>query len=182
LSEGFDVGELGVRRDSFGHVEFGASDLTAQQAVVSYLNQKGLAARGSARGQVSGTDQRSMIAYASTVDLDEAYRVGCQAVEIARRDGTGWMATILREPGPRYAVRYDKVPLEQVANSERAFPKAWLAPSRVDVTDDFVRYARPLIGEDWVRVPIENGLQRFARLRPLFAEKRCPAYTPEAYR
>ena len=27
------------------------------------------------------------------------------------------MATILREPGPIYSVRYDKVPLEQVANA-----------------------------------------------------------------
>jgi len=181
LNEGFDVGDLGVRRDAFGHVEYAASDLTAQQVVVSYLNRKGLPTRGSARGQVVGTDQRSTMVYASTVDLAEAYQVGAHAVEIARRDGSGWMATILREPGPAYKVRYDKVPLEAVANSERAFPKAWLASSRIDVTDDFIRYAQPLIGEEWVKVPLENGIQRFARLRPIFAEKRCPAYQPEAY-
>ena len=123
VSEGFEVGETATRRDSFGHIEYGATDTTAQQAIVSYLNGKGLAARGSARGQVAGTDQRSTIVYASTVDLDEAYRVGCHAVEVALRSGNGWMATILREPGPRYKVRYDKAPLEQVANSERSFPK-----------------------------------------------------------
>jgi 6-phosphofructokinase 1 len=181
LSEGFDVGDIGARRDSFGHVEFGASDLTAQQVVVSYLNRKGIAARGAARGQVPGTDQRSTAVYASTVDLEEAYQVGRKAVEIARTDGNGWMATLRRQPGRDYRIAYDKVPLEAVANSERAFPVGWLTPSRIDVTDDFVAYARPLIGDEWVRVPLENGIQRFARFRKVFAEKKCPPYVPEAY-
>jgi ATP-dependent phosphofructokinase / diphosphate-dependent phosphofructokinase len=181
LSEGFDVGDLGARRDGFGHVEYAACETTAQQVVVNALNRHGLRARGLARGQNAGTDQRTSMIYASTVDLDEAHQVGRHAVEIARADGSGWMSTILRVPGPAYRVRYDKVPLEQVANSERSFPQAWLAPSRIDVTDDFVRYARPMIGEDWVPVPLENGLQRFARFQPVFAEKKCPDYQPEAY-
>jgi 6-phosphofructokinase 1 len=181
LSEGFDVGDIGERRDAFGHVEFGACDSSAQQAVVSYLNRVGLAARGMARGNLSGTDQRHTSIHASTVDLAEAYQVGLKAVEVARRDGNGWMATILRVPGPEYRVRYDKVPLQAVANSERRFPEAWLTNTRTDVTDEFVRYARPLIGEDWPAIPLENGLQRFARFMPVFAAKRCVPYTPEAY-
>jgi 6-phosphofructokinase 1 len=181
LSEGFDVGDIGERRDSFGHIEFGSSDLTAQQAVVSRLNAKGLAVRGAARGQVSGTDQRSTSIQASTVDLAEAYQVGFHAVEIARKDGGGWMSTILRVPGAEYKVRYDKVQLEKVANSEREFPAAWLAKNRIDVTDDFVRYAQPLIGGEWPPIPLENGLQRFARFRKIFAEKKCKPYVPEAY-
>jgi len=92
------------------------------------------------------------------------------------------MATILRRPGPIYSVTYDKVPLATVANSERAFPASWIAASRVDVTDDFVRYAQPLIGDDWVSVPLERGLQRFTRFQQIFAPKRCPAYEPQAYR
>jgi 6-phosphofructokinase len=181
LSEGFDVGDLGARRDGFGHVEFGACDQTAQQVVVNYLNKRGLPTRGMARGQVPGTDQRSSIVMASPVDLEEAYQVGRHAVDVARREGNGWMSTLLRVPGPKYAVRYDKVPLEKVANSERAFPAKWLAPSKIDVTDDFVRYARPLIGDEWVQVPLEDGLQRFTRFAPIFAGKKCPAYEPEAY-
>jgi len=181
LSEGFDVGDIGAVRDAFGHVEFGASKTTAQQAVVTYLNDKGLNTRGAARGEAPGTDQRSNIAYASTVDLDEAYKVGRHAVEIALKHGNGWMSTILRRPGESYAVYFDKVPLEQVANSERTFPPDWLAESKTDVTDAFVKYALPLIGEEWVRVPTENGLQRFARFQPVFAQKKCPAYRPQAY-
>jgi len=92
------------------------------------------------------------------------------------------MATILREPGPLYAVRYDKVPLDVVANSERAFPQAWISADRMDVTDDFLAYARPLIGQDWVSVPLIDGRQRFARLKPIFAAQVLPGYVPQAYR
>ena len=182
VSEGFDVGTIGESRDSFGHVQFSASETTVCQVVVNYLNKVGLPVPGSARGQVYGTDQRDSVIYASTVDLDEAHKVGQKAVEIAAHEGSGYMATILRRPGAIYGVQYDKVPLKEVANSERKFPAKWIAKSRIDVTDDFVRYARPLIGEDWVSVPLVNGLLRFARLKPLFAEKKCKAYVPQAAR
>jgi 6-phosphofructokinase len=182
VSEGFDVGELGERRDSFGHTQFSSSATTVEQVVVNYLNEVGLAARGSARGNVPGTDQRHNIIYASTVDIEEAYKLGQKAVEIAVEDGSGYMATILRETGPIYHVRYDKVPLEQVANSERHFLEEWIADNRVDVTDDFVRYARPLIGENWPAVPLVNGRQRFARLERIFAPQKLPAYVPQTHR
>ncbi len=182
VSEGFEVGELGETKDSFGHTQFSASKTTVAQQVVTMLNEKGLPVPGAARGQVSGTDQRDTCLYASVVDLDEAYKVGQQAALIAASGENGWMATILREPGPIYNVRYDKVPLEDVANSERTFPQAWLSPNKIDVTDDFVRYAKPLIGEDWASVPVVNGRQRFTRFKPVFAEKRLPAYTLEALR
>ena len=121
-----------------------------------------------------GTDQRHSMIYASTVDLDEAYKVGQKAVDIAINDGNGWMATILRQPGFIYNVRFDKVPLQKVALSERFFPEKWIAPNRIDVTDDFLKYVRPLIGEDWVSVPMINGVQRFTRFKPMFAEKVLP--------
>lgn len=182
LSEGFDVGDLGELKDSFGHTEFSSSMWTAEQLVVNHLNRAGLKARGTARGQVSGTDQRDTMIYASTVDLDEAYKIGQNAVVIAVEHGSGYMSTLLRRPGPIYSVDYDKAPLEQVANSERKFPRHWIAPNRIDVSDDFVRYARPLIGEDWVSVPTVNGIQRYARLQKIFAGKKLPEYVPQAYR
>ncbi len=181
VSEGFDVGDIGERKDSFGHTMFSSSTMTVEQIIVNYLNEAGLSARGSARGNVPGTDQRHNIAYASTVDLDEAYRVGWKAVEIAAQDGSGYMSTILRAPGRIYSVRYDKVPLPLVANSERTFPEGWIAPSRTDVTDEYVRYARPLIGDSWPTIPLIDGLQRFAHIAPIFAEKKLALYVPEAY-
>ena len=181
VSEGFDVGNLGELKDSFGHTTFSSSMFTAQQVVVNHLNKAGIEVRGSARGQVPGTDQRDTIIYASTVDLDEAYKIGQNAVSIAVEHGSGFMSTLLRRAGLIYNVDYDKVPLELVANSEREFPKDWIAENRFDVTDDFVRYARPLIGEDWVSVPIINGKQRFTQFEKIFADQKLPVYVPEAY-
>ncbi len=181
ISEGFDVGSIGEVKDAFGHTSFGSSQNSAFQIIVNYLNNNGLKVRGHARGQIMGTDQRHNAVYASIVDLDEAYKVGQKAVEIALYEGNGWMATILREPGIVYNVRYDKVPLEKVALSERTFPEKWIAASRYDVTDDFLAYVRPLIGEDWPTVPMINGRQRFARLEMKFADKKLVDYKPEAY-
>ncbi len=52
----------------------------------------------------------------------------------------------------------------------------------MDVTDEFVKYAMPLIGEDWPDIRIENRLQRFARFRPEFTEKKLPPYIPVGFR
>jgi 6-phosphofructokinase len=182
VSEGFDVGELGAIKDAFGHTEFGASQSSVAQIVTNYLNSLQLPVPGSARYQIPGTDQRHAAIYASTVDLEEAYEVGRHCAHIAAEDGNGWMGTLLREPGATYRIRYDKVPLQRVANSERTFPPNWPAPNGIDVTDEFVTYAQPLIGDAWPAIPLENGLQRFARLDRRFVEQRCPAYFPEAYR
>jgi len=182
VSEGFDVGDVGARRDAFGHVQFSSSGTTVAQVLVNYLADAGLPVPGAPRCNIAGTDQRHNMIYASTVDLDEAYKVGRQAALIAATDGSGWMATILREPGSVYRVRYDKVPLEEMANSERKFPEAWIDPNRRDVTDGFLDYVRPLVGDDWPAVPLVGGLQRFARFEPVFADKKCAAYVPQALR
>lgn len=182
LSEGFNVGGIGEVKDSFGHTMFSSSQITVAQIVVNYLNEKGLAVKGKARGQVYGTDQRHNIALASTVDLEEAYRTGQLAAHLAARGESGFMSTLLRNPGPIYSVRYDKAPLAQVANSERTFPKEWIAPSGYDVTDDFLHYARPLVGEDMVSLPMIDGRQRLAKIEKKYADKKLPAYVPQADR
>ncbi len=182
VSEGFDVGTIGEAKDAFGHTEFGASKSGVAQVVANYLNSLKFPVPGKTRYQIPGTDQRSNIIFASTIDLNEAYQAGLKAAQIALEHGSGWMATILRDPGPIYSVRYDKVPLEQVANSERAFPQSWIAPTRIDVTDEFIRYAQPLIGSDWPSIPLIGGLQRFARLRREWAEQKLSAYIPQGYR
>ena len=182
VSEGFDVGDLGEVTDAFGHTSFGSGRSTVAQAVAGYLNQMGLPCKGTARSNIPGTDQRHSMAYASAVDIDEAYRVAQKAVELAAAGQSGFMATILRNPGPTYNVRYDRVPLTEVANSERAFPKNWIAPGGCDVTDDFVRYARPLLGDGMIVLPAIDGRQRMTRFKPVYAEQTLPKYVPQADR
>jgi ATP-dependent phosphofructokinase / diphosphate-dependent phosphofructokinase len=87
-----------------------------------------------------GTDQRDTMIYASTVDLDEAYKVGQKAVDIAINEGNGWMATILRDYGFIYNVKYDKVALEKSCSLGKTFfPQHWISENRIDVTDEFLK-------------------------------------------
>ena len=182
VNEGLDIGESGARHDAFGHIEYGASGLTAMQAAVSYLNQHHLCARGQATGQIPGVMQRSCSFFLSETDVREAYEVAVSAVQTALKQGSGLMATICRAKMDAYQAVYGTVPLEVVANSERFLPKAWITPDGTDVTDDFIRYARPLIGEQPVEIPFENGLQRFARLEKRFAGQMLTPYCPANFR
>jgi len=182
VSEGFDVGNIGAAYDRFGHIEYGASKQATAQVVANYLNEQGLNARGQASWQVPGVLQRSTSICLSSIDTEEAFSVGRKAVEIAMTDGSGFMATMLRKPGLSYQLYYDKVPLEKVAVSARQLPKDWLSPDGLDVTDDFIRYAMPLVGQEWVEIPLENGRPRFSKLNIEYEEKRCLEYIPLLYR
>ena len=119
---------------------------------------------------------------ASTVDLDEAYRAGQTAAHLAAAGDSGHMATLLRQPGEVYGVRYDKVPLADVANSERSFPASWIADSGCDVTDHFLRYAQPLVGEGMLSLPMVGGRQRLTQFEPRYANKVLEPYRPQADR
>src|SRR5260370_36281952 len=111
VSEGLRLGEGGERKDSFGHTQFSSSETTVAQMVVNALNGRGLPVQGAARANVPRTHQRHSMLYASPVDLEEAYRVGQKAACLAAAGEGGFMAPRLREPGPTYTARYDKLPL-----------------------------------------------------------------------
>ncbi|GAI16635.1 unnamed protein product [marine sediment metagenome] len=99
--------------------------------------------------------------------------MGVYAAQIALSGENGFMSTIIRKPGNIYKVTYDKVPLDVVANSERKFPKEWITLDRLDITDDFINWALPLIGEP---------LPHFAKFKGIFVPKKCNKYVPTAYR
>ena len=124
------------------------------------------------------------MAYASPVDLDEAYAWGRRPCELAAaRPERLHGHDPPRIPAQSTSVRYDKVPLAEVANSERTFPAAWIAPNGCDVTDDFVRYARPLVGNDMISLPMIDGRQRLTRFAAdLTPTQKLPKYVPQADR
>ena len=68
-------------------------------------------------------------------------------------------------PGDDDAVEYGRVPLADVANAERTFPAEWIADSRTDVTDGFVRWATPLLG---------GPLAEFAEIKPTAPSVKTP--------
>ncbi len=182
VSEGFDVGSLGERHDRFGHIDYNASETTVSQIVINYLNTKKLSKYGPVWGNVSGLEQRMVSLQSSTVDHEEAFEVAQHAVELAINGDNGYMSTILRKPGAKYEAYYDKVKLDIVANADRQIHPTWLAANKYDLTDEYIKYAQPLIGTEWVKVPLENGLQRFAKFKMILADKKCKPYVPETYR
>ena len=167
--------------DGFGHVEYGASKTTAMQTVVNLLNSAELPVRGQATGQVPGILQRACAVEASDVDREEAYQLGRHAVACALTGVSGRMATILRVSDAPYQVRYDHVPLHSVANAARKLPAGWIAPGGTDVTDEFITYARPLIGGPVAQHESENGLLRFARLNYDYIKRKLPEYIPRGF-
>ncbi len=184
ISEGLEIGDLEILCDNFGHAQFGASGKSVEQALINHLNgldrkdsrgrsESRLVRKGIARCEKPGTNQRRALATTSPVDLREAYEVGTHAAKIALKGEGGYMSTIIREPGKKYAVNYDKVELGTVANADRKFPEEWISQNRVDVTDEFIDWAFPLIGG---KLPV------FAEFKQIFASKKCEDYTPAAYR
>jgi 6-phosphofructokinase 1 len=108
--------------------------------------------------------------------------VGAHAVDVALASGTGYMATLLRQAGSDYRIRFGQVPLAEVANSERFLPAHWISADGCDVSDEFIRYAQPLLGDRWPETPLQDGLPRYARLKQVFLDKRCPPYQPVSWR
>ncbi|MAG94718.1 MAG: 6-phosphofructokinase [Planctomycetaceae bacterium] len=182
--EGLEIPEEFRVRDSFGHVMLSSSKITIAQMLTNALNDKDfkLAAKGAARCNISGTHQRNDIIHASNVDLTEAYYVGQKAALLAAGGEHGYMASILRSDRENYTATYGKAPLAEVANSERHFPSEWITANGTDVSDEFLDYARPLIGEDWVSVPVIDGRMRLAQIKPIFADQKLDKYVPQADR
>ncbi|HDN79223.1 MAG: 6-phosphofructokinase [Chloroflexi bacterium] len=127
--------------DAFGHVlKGGASDAAA--SIIK--NKLGLKVRIDKPNYL----YRSFMACASKVDLEEAYRVGRAAVKAAVSGETAKMVTLIREANNNgYRATTGLVELEKVANVERHMPDEYINQEGNFVTEAFIEYARPLIGE-----------------------------------
>lgn len=100
------------------------------------------------RGDTFGYLQRSFLGCVSEVDQHEAREVGIRAVKFAAtndRDGT---VTIQRVGN--YKVDYQFNELSDVAARTKVMDENFITYNANDVTSEFIRYARPLLG------PIQN--------------------------
>ncbi len=81
--------------------------------------------------------------------------MGRAAVRYALDGHTDRMVTLAREPGDRYRCNTGLAPLDKVAGQVKLMPSEYLDSANRFVTDEFIRYAMPLIGAP---------LPRFGRL------------------
>jgi 6-phosphofructokinase len=97
--------------------------------------------------------QRSFMLCASSVDLDEAYRVGRTAVREAFGGRLEGLVTLVRQPGPAYECSTAIASLEEVANREKKLPQEFMNRAGNWPTAAFLYYARPLVGQPWPPLP-----------------------------
>jgi ATP-dependent phosphofructokinase / diphosphate-dependent phosphofructokinase len=148
--DGRVIGATGEPRwvDAFGHAYF---DSPAQWLAQRLQVELGVRARF----DKPGTIQRMATAYVSGTDRAEAELVGRRAVELAASGVSGVMVSLEREPGPAYRVCTSTTPLDVVANQQKRLPAEFVDRAGTGLTDAFVAYATPLIGDP---------LPRFAHL------------------
>ena len=77
---------------------------------------------------------------------------GEEAVRAAAAGESGKMVALMREPGDRYAVRTELVDVREVMLHERKMPDEFINERGNGVTEAFVRWCEPLIGEPLTRL------------------------------
>lgn len=96
------------------------------------------------RADTLGYLQRSFLGCVSEVDQAEAREVGEKAAQYAIWHNLDGSVAIKRVGD--YAVKYELVPLHRVTRETRTMPRRFINKAGNNVTDAFVRYARPLVG------------------------------------
>ncbi|HBF39168.1 MAG TPA: 6-phosphofructokinase [Firmicutes bacterium] len=100
-----------------------------------------------ARSEKPGLLGRASITLQSSVDRDEAIRVGEFAVHSLLAGKTGAMVGYKRVSDQPYHCETVLIPIAEVMMHEKKMPDAFISPRGNDVDGDFVEYCKPLIGE-----------------------------------
>ena len=143
--------------DAFGHKQLGGTATYLCSVCEEKFGCK-------TRAIELSTLQRCAAHLASQTDVDEAFASGAKAVEAALSGRTALMATLNRAGENPYRCEIGLADVHYISNVERLVPRAWISEDGSDVTEDFIRYARPLIQGESLPV-IENGLPKHLVLK-----------------
>lgn len=151
-------------RDSFGHAQLGGVAST----LAGILKEKtGIKTRAIELSLM----QRCAAHSASQTDIEETFEAGRQAVKAAVNGETDKMVCYARKDGDTYECEYKLLPLELAANTEKTVPLEWITNNGTGISEEFVKYALPLIQGE-TKIVKEDGLPRFAKLKKVLVEKR----------
>lgn len=101
-----------------------------------------------ARSEKPGLCGRASVLLQSSIDREEARLAGAMALRSAVEGHSGVMVAFRREPGTVYQMKPELVPIEKVMLYERTMPEEYINERGNDVTQEFVEWCRPLIGEE----------------------------------
>ncbi|MDO5146978.1 MAG: 6-phosphofructokinase [Eubacteriales bacterium] len=145
-----------VGTDSFGHKMLAGCGKYLENLVRSRLGVK-------ARSVEFNVSQRCSASMLSATDQQEACAAGVFGVQAALKGETGKMVAFIRQVSldDSYHMKCDLVDVNEVCNQEKTVPTEWISKDGTDVTEAFLRYARPLI-QGKVEVPSgSDGLPAF---------------------
>ena len=133
-----ELSEVDQGTDVFGHKQLSGCGNVLSGIIAEELGYK-------TRAIEFSTVQRSATHLASLTDIDEAFMAGSDAVEAAREGKTGIMVTLIRDSQFPYHCKTGTYDIHEIANFEKCVPNGWITPDGLNVTQDFVDYAQPLI-------------------------------------
>ncbi len=155
--------DLAQSKDAFGHAQLGGLASTLANILKNKTGAK-------VRGIEFSLLQRCASHVGSLTDVNEAFLAGQMAVKYAVEGKTDYMVAFERAEGSDYKCNIKLINLTDVANTEKKIPPEWINKEGNGLTEDFIRYALPLIqGES--APPLVNGLPRFAKLKKVLATK-----------
>jgi len=99
------------------------------------------------RADTFGYLQRSYPGMQSPVDVSEARDCGREAVRLAMTEDNGSVAIKRIANGKDYAVELFRTDLSNVAEKTKSMPEAFINADGNGITDAFVEYAMPLVGD-----------------------------------
>ena len=134
-------------RDAHGNMQLSGSGALGD-ALATLLKVRSGGKLRRVRADTFGYLQRSFPGIASKTDSEEARQAGVEAVRAALSGNfkSGSIA-LRRKPGAEYGISYEVVALSAVAKETKQLPDEFIAPSGTDVTEAFLDYARPLVGD-----------------------------------
>ncbi len=131
--------------DSHGNVQMSGTGALGD-ALATVLKTKAAIKR--VRADTFGYLQRSFPGIASKADQAEGRAAGAAAVKAALEGKlTKGTIAIVRKPGKAYKVAFEPVAIQNAAKYTRSVPKEYIAKNGHDVTEAFLAYARPIVGE-----------------------------------
>ena len=148
--------ESSVGTDTFGHKMLAGCGKYLENLVRSRLGVK-------ARSVELNVSQRCSASLISATDQKEAITAGKFGVQAALNGETGKMVSFIRQTDSEgnYQMVCGLEDVNAICNEEKTVPLTWITSDGHDVTEDFIRYARPLIQGN-IEVPLgEDGLPKF---------------------
>lgn len=155
-------------KDAFGH-----SQLGGVAPVVTQMIKEGLGLK--CHWAVCDYLQRAARHIGSKTDMEQAYALGAEAVELAIKGTNAVMPTIVRTNDKPYEWKLGHAALAEVANIEEKMPHDYITEDGMFITEKCRTYLAPLIqGEDYPEY--EKGLPKYVVLKKHKVDKKLDPF------